>query len=137
MEMSSEGDVLGSVSITMPKGVSLKYKELIEMYINQVSATLKRLQIENKLINKANEKEMILDNIEAQVWYLKDVETYGKVNKAHADFFGVSKSELEHKTLWEMLATKKEAEICIEDNKRVFEEKSKVLTEGLVINGGG
>ena len=137
MEMSSEGDVLGSVSIIMPKGISLKYKELIEMYINQVSATLKRLQVENKLINKANEQEMLLDNIEAQVWYLKDVETYGKVNKAHADFFGVSKSDLEHKTLWEMLATKKEGEICIEGNEKVFQEKSEVHTEEVVKNGEG
>ncbi len=137
MEMSYKDDILGSVSIIMPKGVSLKHKEMIELYINQISATLKRLQVEKNLIDKVVEQELLLDNIEAQVWYLRDLETYGKVNEAHASFFGFSKSDLEDKKIVERLASNEEVKACQEGNRRVFEEKRKINSEELVKNGQG
>jgi len=35
-----------------------------------------------------DEQSLLLDTIEPQVWYLKNAETYGAVNNAHAAFLG-------------------------------------------------
>ncbi|UMZ72602.1 PAS domain S-box protein [Natranaerofaba carboxydovora] len=136
MEMSYLDDILGSVSIIMPKGASLKYKEAVEMYINHIASTLKRLQLEQDLIEKVKEQELLLDNIETQVWYQKDIETYGNINKAHSEFLGIEKHKLENKSLWEVLS-KEEVEVCLEGNRQVFEEKRQIKTEEWVANKNG
>ena len=82
------------------------------------------------------EIKLLLDTIDIQVWYLKDEETYGKVNQAHADFFGLAKEELEDKKLLDFLSNK-EAKVCKKGNSRVFEEKKKIKTEELVENSKG
>ncbi len=83
------------------------------------------------------DQELLLDNIETQIWYLKDLETYGLVNQAHADFFGVKKEELENKSLYELMSTKEKAETCIAGNREVFRQKQKVCSEELVLNSSG
>ena len=82
-------------------------------------------------------EELLLDNIELQLWYLTDIETYGAVNAAHAKFFSVQKEDLENKTLWEIVSSEKEANICIEGNKQVFQEKKQIKKEEWVVNGLG
>lgn len=60
----------------------------IETHIN-LYKTKKELQ-------KKNEKQnILLENIDTQIWYLEDITTYGKVNKAHAEFIGYKLEELE------------------------------------------
>jgi len=89
------------------------------------------LQLER---NRAEEQELLLDNIEAQVWYLTDVETYGIVNKAMADFLGMQKENLEGKKLRDILS-KEEARACITFNKEIFREKKQIRTEQWLKNG--
>jgi len=89
------------------------------------------LQLER---NRAEEQELLLDNIEAQVWYLTDVETYGIVNKAMADFLGMQKENLEGKKLRDILS-KEEARACITFNKEIFQEKKQIRTEQWLKNG--
>lgn len=48
------------------------------------------------------EKQILLDSIGTQVWYLTDEETYGAVNQAHASFVGKTKRELEGKNLFSL-----------------------------------
>ena len=74
------------------------------------------------------EQELLLETIDTQIWYLIDEETYGKVNKAHADFLGLNKSDIEHKKLGELLL-EEETKICIKRNKEVFNKKKKIETE--------
>lgn len=83
------------------------------------------------------EQEILLDHTAIQIWYLEDEKTYGKVNRAHAEFMGVEKEDLENKSLYEIMSTEEEAEICIEGNQRVFSIKEKVHTEEWVIDGQG
>ncbi len=92
--------------------------------------------IQEALIKNFQEHGLILDNIETQVWTLFDEYTYGSVNKAHADFLGVEKKDLENKHLFEMVS-KEEALVCIVGNKDVFEKKEKIQTEEWVENGKG
>ncbi len=82
-------------------------------------------------------QEILLDNIETQIWYLKDEKTYGPVNQSHADFFGAQKEELENKSLYDLMSTREEAETCIAGNQEVFSKKQKIHSEELVLNGKG
>ena len=92
---------------------------------------------EQELQEKKEQQEMLLDNIETQIWYRKDEKTYGSVNQSHADFFGVKKEELENKSLYELMSTREEAETCIAGNQEVFSKKQKIHSEEMVLNGKG
>jgi len=96
-----------------------------------------RIEAEEKLKQIKEEQEILLENIDVQVWNLKDIETFGAVNQAHADFFGKEKIELENKPLGEIMGTEEEAEVCIEGNREVFEEKRQIKTEEKLTNGEG
>ncbi len=78
----------------------------------------------------------ILDTMDAQVWYLKDTETYGFVNRAHAEFFGLTKTDLEHKRLYEFLPLE-EAQICIAGNRKVFQTRQSLKTQEWLDNRAG
>lgn len=82
------------------------------------------------------DRMLLLDNMSAMVWYLKDEQTHGAVNRALADFMGVKKTDIEHKSLFEIFR-KEEAEICIEGNKKVFADKKSINTEEWVVNAEG
>ncbi len=91
------------------------------------------VQLERK---RAEEQALLLDNIETQVWYLTDVETYGVVNKALSDFLGMKKEDLEGKKLWDILS-REEARASIACNKEVFLGKKQIRTEQWLKNGKG
>ena len=91
------------------------------------------VQLERK---RSEEQTLLLDNIEHQIWYLTDKETYGVVNKAHAKFLGLEKEELEEKDLYDIIGVE-EADICIANNREVFEKKKQSHTEEWIKNGRG
>jgi len=91
---------------------------------------------EEALREKTEEQTLLLDNIDTQIWYLKDIRTYGSVNKAHADFLGVGREELEGKSLYDIVC-KDVAEVCIAGNIEVFEKRRQVHTEEWVKNAKG
>lgn len=94
-------------------------------------------EAEEKLHKNVSEQELLLDNIEVQVWYLKDAETYGAVNLAHARFLGLNKSDLENKRLCDVLSSEDEARLSIEDNRQLMDEKQQMHTEEWITNGSG
>jgi PAS domain S-box-containing protein len=96
----------------------------------------KRKQAEKMLGKKSEEQTLLLDNIQTLIWYLKDAETQGIVNKACADFFGKKKEDLENKKLYDIMSSKEEAEICIAGNKEVFDKKVTIYTEEWAQAGG-
>ena len=49
---------------------------------------------QESLAKEGEERRLLLDNIQTQVWYLIDDHTYGAVNAAHAAFFGRRKEDL-------------------------------------------
>ncbi len=85
---------------------------------------------------KSEEQRLLLDNIDTQIWYLADIETYGAVNKAHAEFFGADKEDLEGSNLRDILS-REESEICINGNRDVFEKKKQMRIEEWIKNGRG
>lgn len=48
---------------------------------------------------QSKELKLLLDTIQTQVWYMQDSETYGQVNKAHAEFLGRRTGEIEYQRL--------------------------------------
>jgi PAS domain S-box-containing protein len=95
-----------------------------------------RKQAEEKLKKFAYEQTLLLDNIETQIWYLTDIENYGAVNKAHADFLGIKKENLQGQSLYDIVS-KQEAEVCIAGNREVFDKRKQIRTEEWVKNGKG
>ncbi|MEA3458259.1 MAG: PAS domain-containing protein, partial [Candidatus Thermoplasmatota archaeon] len=85
---------------------------------------------------KSEEQTLLLDNIETHIWYLTDIETYGTVNKAHADFLGIEKKDLEDRSLYDLF-NREEAEICIAGNREVFEKKKQIRGEEWIKNSKG
>jgi diguanylate cyclase (GGDEF)-like protein/PAS domain S-box-containing protein len=87
-----------------------------------------RKRQEDELRRKSEERAMLLESIPTQLWYLTDIETYGLVNQAHADFLGLPKESLENRRLDEFLSFE-EARVCREGNKEVFRTGSRIRTE--------
>ena len=86
--------------------------------------------------NRSEEQTLLLDNIENQIWYLNDKKTYGIVNKAHAEFLGLEKEELKGRDLYDIISVG-EADVCIANNKEVFENNKQSHTEEWIKNGCG
>ena len=103
---------------------------------NNIELALYKHNIHQQMLKSNEEKEMILDTIDTQIWYLKDPATYGRVNQAHADFIGLDKSDIENKRLIKFLKAD-EAEICNLGNQKVFKEKKKIRTEEWLQNAEG
>jgi len=95
-----------------------------------------RKQAEQSLQQKVEEQKLLLDNIQTQIWYLTDAQTYGAVNKAHAEFLNTDKKDIEHKTLDDVLS-QEAVEVFIGHNRKVFDQKTKLQTEEWVANGDG
>jgi diguanylate cyclase (GGDEF)-like protein/PAS domain S-box-containing protein len=103
---------------------------------NNIELALYKHNIYKTMIKNNEEKEMILDTIDTQIWYLKDPKTYGKINQAHADFLGFDKSDVENKKLTDFFE-EEEAKICNLGNIKVFSEKKKFQTEVWLTNSSG
>ena len=105
---------------------------------NQNIIKIEELEAHNshlqKIINstqstsRENEYLMLLDTINTHIIYLADPATSGMVNKAHAEFFGLEKADLEYKSIYDILDTN-EADVCVEANKKIFIEKKQIVTE--------
>ena len=91
---------------------------------------------EEALRHKSEEQTLLLETIPTQIWYLTDVETYGAVNQAHADFFGLRREEMEYRNLWDFL-TQEKARICHDGNIQVFETGEQIYTEEWLQNAEG
>jgi diguanylate cyclase (GGDEF)-like protein/PAS domain S-box-containing protein len=82
------------------------------------------------------EQDVLLNNIQTQVWYLTDDQTYGAVNKAHAAFNGVEIEDLAFKSMHEVFPPEI-VEVCREANIKVFETGSPAYTEEWVPHVSG
>jgi PAS domain S-box-containing protein len=81
------------------------------------------------LTHMAEEQAFLFDKIETLVWHLKDMETFGSVNRAFAEFCGYPKSSIEYHPLWCVLTSDEELQSHLDANRRVFEGKNAVRSE--------
>ena len=102
---------------------------------NKVDDHFRTLLRENRKLkeelSKLDDYLLLLDNIDTHVFHLTDPSTYGTVNRAHAEFFGLNKKDLEHKNLLDVLP-ESEAKVCIESNEAIFTNKKQIVTEEIL-----
>jgi PAS domain S-box-containing protein len=96
-----------------------------------------RKRIERALEKKIVEQKMLLDNIDAMVWYATDPETYGAINEARAEFLGRKVEELEGRKLRDVIPIKEECDACIASNTKAFETKGTVRVEERITTSKG
>jgi PAS domain S-box-containing protein len=88
-------------------------------------------------IRRRNEEQaLLLDTMEAQVWYLSDAETYGLANRAHAEFLGRTPEEIQYRRLGEFLP-REEAAVCLENNQAIFDAGRAARFEEWALNHRG
>ncbi|WPL16439.1 Aerobic respiration control sensor protein ArcB [Thiorhodovibrio winogradskyi] len=85
-------------------------------------------ELESALAREAEDRRILLDTIPIQVWYLSDERTYGAVNQAHADFFGVPKDAMIGRDLSDFLPGAV-VEVCRVSNSQVFTGARTLVTE--------
>jgi PAS domain S-box-containing protein len=95
-----------------------------------------RKRAEEELRKKSEEQTLLLETMEAQAWYLFDIETYGMANNAHAAFIGMKREDIEYKRLNDIFPDSV-AEVCKEGNRRVFESKQTIKTQEWIPNANG
>jgi len=66
------------------------------------SYTRMKIEKEKTYESIINGQSILLDNSESQIWALSNVTSYATVNEAHASFFGMKKSDLEYKDLYDI-----------------------------------
>lgn len=96
-----------------------------------------KIDIDLKLQKVLEDQNILLNNINTQVWYLIDSENYGAVNKSHADFFGLGTEEMAFKNIHNIFKNIEEGEKIINANKAVFFEKTAKITELFLKNFRG
>lgn len=90
--------------------------------ITELKATEARLR-------RASETQaLLLDHMAAHVWFLVDAETYGIVNRAHAEFIGKPADDLFYRKLADLFPPEV-AEVCRNGNRTAFETRAPLVTE--------
>lgn len=108
----------------------LRVEELLEQRTRELR------EREAQLSTTLEQQQLLLDTIPVQLWYLTDMETYGRVNQVHADFLGMPKEKMEHRRLPEFLP-EEVATVCRESNVEVFTSGRAVATEKWIENAQG
>ncbi|MFW6026610.1 MAG: diguanylate cyclase domain-containing protein [Candidatus Woesearchaeota archaeon] len=103
---------------------------------NNIELVLHKFKVNKKLQKNVQEKNLLLGNIDYQIWYLKNPKTYGAVNQAYSNFLGLKQNRIENNNILDVL-DKNEAKRCIKTNKKVFKNKKKIKKEEWVINKNG
>ncbi|SDM44682.1 PAS domain-containing protein [Halarsenatibacter silvermanii] len=79
-----------------------------------------------KELKKAkDEQQLLLDNIDVQVWLLEDERTYRRVNDAFAEFVGLDKKEILNSDVREVRKARENKQSCLQGNKEVFVSKER------------
>lgn len=108
--------------------------QLTELFCLDIDLTRRR-QAEEALKRLIEEQDILLNHMDIQVWYLKGIDTYGAVNKAHAAFFNKQRADLEYRSFQEVFPSGSGLDQYIADNRQVFEGKCQTRTEAWVVNG--
>ena len=111
------------------------YTSAFSYLINMINyQTEKKLQ--ENIRKNLKEQEMLLNTIDIQVWYMTDYTTYGKVNKAHADFMGKDKESLKHENIYDLF-DEDIGNILIKNNKQIFTDRKQIELQEWIENKDG
>ena len=95
-----------------------------------------RKKAEGALRQEKKDQQILLDNMQTQVWYLEDEHTYGAVNRAHAEFNGMPVEKLAFKDMYDIFP-EDVVEVCRKGNIEVFTTGKTVRSEEWVPHASG
>ena len=98
----------------------------IARYRYSLETEVKRRMEETERL--AGERGILLETMEAQVWYLTDPDTYGMSNRAHAEFLGLPSERLVNARL-ESFLPPEVAETCRAGNLEAFQSDRTIFTK--------
>ncbi len=142
-DIRESGEKRGSIAVFLSaedgdnKDFLTEEKYLLRAISTIISREIERRRAVKSIEQMSADNKILLDNIDIQVWYLMDAETYGAVNKAHAEYLGMSKEELEHKKIGSVISDKFGAENYIKSNQCVFENGEKISKRLNIIKNDG
>ena len=90
-----------------------------------------------KLKKEKEKQQMLLDNIDVQVWFLQDERTYQGVNETFAKFVGIDKEKILNSDICDVRKTSKNKQKCLISNRKVFESKKQIKKEETLLNSAG
>lgn len=117
----------------LEKRVNKRTQELRETNTRLQKEVIERKQYEKVLQEKTEEQELLLDNIPIQIWFVSNPENYRFANQARAEFLGLDKSRLKNVSAYKVM-NQEDAELCILENKKVYDEKKPLYREGWYTN---
>ena len=124
-----EGEFLALISVEDVTVLTERVNDYRAIQKKAFKEIEERIAAEELLKRKTAENDLLLDNINTQIWFLKDPETYGAINKAMANFLGVQKSLVQGKKILTITPDKDDARISIKNNMAVFEIKTQISTD--------
>ncbi|MCK8825686.1 HD domain-containing protein [Fuchsiella alkaliacetigena] len=129
VEDKLKGFDLGAVDfITKP----FRSQEVIARVSNHLELRMARQQLQRKVA----EQELLLENIDIQIWYLDSQHTCVKANSAFVNFLSLTKSEVEGRSVCEFL-DKDKHHAYFAGNQEVFKKEMSVKMEAWVENFKG
>jgi PAS domain S-box-containing protein len=93
-------------------------------------------RMRREIATRDEELARILNEIDIQVWYINDPETYGLTNRARREFLGVSQEEIEGKKIHDIVQLEDEVESCLQGNRKTFKGKVVVGEEWVTDSKG-
>lgn len=130
-----EGELFSRLAM---RGTSLSSKAAIRCRSDgtrvDVSITARPIYVEGQqtgmvaMYRDIADQVILLDSIDTHIWYLKNPDTYGAVNEAHARFYGLSKAEMQNRRLEEFFDREK-AQLLRRNNAEVFASGTTITTE--------
>jgi diguanylate cyclase (GGDEF)-like protein/PAS domain S-box-containing protein len=111
MEFEYQGEFLGMITVIMSKGRTLENKELLELYINQIAGTVKRLRAEKRLQQKVNDlreseakHRTYIEKSPLGIFVADNNGRYVEANRAACEMSGYSEAELLNLSIPDFLA---------------------------------
>lgn len=99
--------VLCFEAMDSPRSWTEDDEHLLRLVSEQFAHVLEKREAQESLVRESEERRILLDNIQTQVWYLTDEHTYGAVNKAHAEFCGFRVQEMAFRDMYEIFPSER------------------------------
>ncbi len=83
---------------------------------------------EQRLKNISDAQNLLLENIDTQLWFMKDAQTYGSANRAHALFTGKNKDYFINRSIFDVFP-RATADLFVKHNREAFRDASQISFE--------
>lgn len=110
------------------KDVEWRYFTNGQLFYGSARDITERLKSERKLKEVEESRQILLDNIPTQVWYLTSPHTFGAVNKPLAEFYGMTVEDMSFADLYSLYSDEM-VEVCIKTNSVAFEKGERTVSE--------